>query len=78
MPGSLVIRNRKMVWKHRSYFSIFSLKLEIFVVPVPVQRIHQTAKNGTFCEELLSENDFEAVLINFCCYDYGTNASEAV
>ena len=22
-----------------------------------------------FCEELLSENDFEAVLINFCCYE---------
>ena len=22
------------------------------------------------CEELLSENDFEAVLINFCCYEY--------
>ena len=31
-----------------------------------------------FCEELLSENDFEAVLINFCCYEYGANASEAV
>ena len=23
-----------------------------------------------FCEELLSENDSEAVLINFCCYEY--------
>ena len=55
---------------------IFSLELEIF--GVAVQRIHQTLKNGTFCEELLSENDFEAVLVNFCCYDYGTNASEAV
>ena len=30
----------------------------------------ETAKNGGFCEELLSENDFEAVLINFCCYEY--------
>ena len=28
----------------------------------------QTAKNGGFFEELLSENDFEAVLVNFCCY----------
>ena len=55
---------------------IFSLELEIF--GVAVQRIHQRLKNGTFCEELLSENDFEAVLVNFCCYDYGTNASEAV
>ena len=43
-----------------------------------VERIHQTAKDGTFCEELLSENNSEAVLVNFCCYDYGTNASEAV
>ena len=25
-------------------------------------------------EELLSENDFEDVLINFCCYEYGANA----
>ena len=37
-----------------------------------------TAKNGVFCEELLSENNFEAVLVNFCCYEYGANASEAV
>ena len=55
---------------------IFSLELEIF--GVAVQGIHQTAKNGTFCEELFNENDFEAVLVNFCCYDYGTNAFEAV
>ena len=31
-----------------------------------------------FCEELLSESDFVAVLVNFCCYNYGVNASEAV
>ena len=37
-----------------------------------------TAKNGGFCEELLSENNFEAVLATFCCYDYGANASEPV
>ena len=30
------------------------------------------------CEELLSENGFEAVLVNFCCYDYGANTSEEV
>ena len=35
-------------------------------------------KNGSFCEELLSGNDFEAVLVNFCCYDFGANASEEV
>ena len=38
----------------------------------------KTAKNGDFCEELLSENDFEAVLATFCCYDHGAKASEAV
>ena len=42
-----------------------SLELEVFLVAV--QRIHQTPKNGTFCEELLSENDFKAVLVNICC-----------
>ena len=34
--------------------------------------------NGGFAEDLLSENDFKAVLVNFCCYKYGANASEAV
>ena len=38
----------------------------------------KTAKNGSFCEELLGEIDFEAVLADFCCYGYGANASEAV
>ena len=23
-----------------------------------------------FCDELVGENDFNAVLINFCCYEY--------
>ena len=55
---------------------IFWLELEIF--GVVVQRIHKMAKNGSFCEEMLSENDFQADLANFCCYDYGANASEAV
>ena len=38
----------------------------------------KTAKNGGFCEELVSENDFEAVLATFYCHDYGANASETV
>ena len=29
-------------------------------------------------EELHSENDIEAVLATFCCYDHGVKASEAV
>ena len=37
----------------------------------------KTAKNGSFCEELLGEIDFKAILANFC-YGYGANASEAV
>ena len=55
---------------------IFSLELEIS--GVTVQRIHQNSENSGFCEELLNENDFEAVLATFCCYDYGANASETV
>ena len=38
----------------------------------------KTAKNGNFCEELLRENDFEAVSATLCCYDHGAKASEAV
>ena len=38
----------------------------------------KTAKTGGFCEDLLSENDFEAILVTFPCYDYGTNVSGAV
>ena len=33
---------------------------------------------ATFSEEFLSENDFEAVLAIFCCYDYGDSAVKAV
>ena len=32
----------------------------------------------SFCEELLSENEFEAVFASFCCYDYDAKVSEAV
>ena len=38
----------------------------------------KTAKNGDFWEKLPSENDFEAVLYTFCCYDHGAKASETV
>ena len=31
----------------------------------------KTAKNGNFCEKLLTENYFETVLATFCCYDLG-------
>ena len=55
---------------------IISLELEIF--GVAIQKLHQNTKKWCLCEELLIGNDVEAVLVNFCCYDYGANASEAV
>ena len=60
----------------RAVLLIFLLELEIF--GVVYREYIKTAKNGEFCEELLSRNNFEAVLTTFCCYDYGDNASEAV
>ena len=53
------------------------LELEIFGGGRSCGEYIKTAKNGSFCEELLSKNDSEAVLANFCCYNYGANASEA-
>ena len=44
----------------------------------PYREYIKTANNGGFCEKLLSENDFEAVLATFCCYDHGAKASETV
>ena len=44
----------------------------------PYRAYIKTAKNGDFCEELLSENNIEAVLATFCCYDHGAKASEAI
>ena len=43
----------------------------------PYRAYIKTAINGNFCEELLSENDIEAVLATFYCYDDGAKASEA-
>ena len=33
---------------------------------------------ATVASELLSKNDFEAVLATFCCYDHGAKVSEEV
>ena len=44
----------------------------------PYREYIKTAKNGGFYDELLSENDFEAVLATFCCYVNDVNASEAI
>ena len=53
------------------------LLLELETSGLTVQRIHQNSKKGGFSEELLGENDFEAVLATFR-YDCDANASEAV
>ena len=53
--------------------------LELEISEVAVQRIHQNSEKSWLYEnQLLGENDFEAVLATLCYYDYGTNASEAV
>ena len=44
----------------------------------PYRKYIKTEKNAGFREELLSTNDLEAVLVNFCCYGYGVNAFETV
>ena len=46
----------------------------------PYREYIKTAKNGGFCEELLSENDFEAILSEFLLYDCnnGAKAPEAI
>ena len=60
----IVMKNGKIVWKlHLGW---------------PYRAYIKTAKNGGFSEELLSENNFEAVLAFFRCYHNGANASEAV
>ena len=30
----------------------------------------------SFSDEILSKNDFETVLVTFCCYDYGVKTSK--
>ena len=69
-------KRRKDSRETRAVLLTFSLELEIS--GVAVQRIHQNSQKWWLCEELLCENDFEAVLATFCCYDYGAVASDAV
>ena len=69
-------RKRKDSLETRAALLIFLLELEMS--GVAVQRIHQNSANWWLCKELLSENNFKAVLATFCCYGYGAYASEAV
>ena len=51
--------------------------MQLFKFFQPYRKYIKTAKNGGSCEQLLRENDFEAVLVNLCCCEYGANTSEA-
>ena len=55
---------------------IFLYELEIS--GVVVKSYTKTVKNGDFCQELLSKNGFEAILVTFCCCDHGAKVSEEV
>ena len=63
--------SQDQLWNNYWYFH-----LNFKYVGRPYSEYIKTAKNGSFCEELLSENDFQAVLAIFFCYDYGANSSE--
>ena len=69
-------KKQKNSLETRDILLIFPFEYKTSVVAV--QRIHQNSKEGGFYEEVLRENDFEAALGTFCCYDYGVNASEAL
>ena len=55
-----VIRNGKIFWKYSPYCWYFCLNLKY--LGWPYREYIKRAKNSGFCEELPSENDFEAVL----------------
>ena len=40
---------------------MLTILFELKISRVAVQKIHKNSKNGSFCDELLSENDFETV-----------------
>ena len=76
-----------MAWHHSHKKQKDNLETQVFLLIFWLElkylewlyrKYIKTAKNGSFCEELLSEIDFKAILANFCCYGYGANASEAV
>ena len=78
-PGSstnIVTRNGKIVWKHGP--NCWYFRLNLIYLGWPYKAYIKRAKNGDFCEELLSENDFEVVLATFCFYEQNAKAYEAV
>ena len=54
------------------------LLLELEMSGVAVQTIHQNSKKWKLLLGLLSKNDFEPVLVTFCCYDNDAKVFEEV
>ena len=73
---NIVIRNGKLVWKHGLYCWYFRLNVKYLELLYRAYIIW--AKNVHFYVELPSGNDFETVLVTFCCYDHGVKASNVV
>ena len=63
-------------WKLGPHCWYFHLNLRY--LGWPYRAYIKTAKNGNYCEELLSEREFGVILATFCCCDHRTKASEAV
>ena len=55
-----------------------NVRLDLTYLGWPYKEHIKTAKDDGSCEEWLSENDFEAILTTFFCYEYSANASEEV
>ena len=72
----LILGTRKLPKNLNIYLRNHQTETTIFLATKHEKAITM-AKNGGFCF-FLSENDFETVLVNFCCYEHGANASEAV
>ena len=72
----IIIRNGKLIWKHGPYCRF--LRLNLKYLGWSDREYIKRSNNGHFCEYLLSENNFDAVLATFCCYDYGANTTETV
>ena len=69
-------KKRIDILEHRPYCWYFCLKLKY--LGWLYKAYIKTTKNGDFCEELLSKNDFKNILATFHCYGHGTKTSEAV
>ena len=68
-------KNQKDSLETQVLLLIFWLKLEIF--GVAIQNTSKQQKIVVFVRNCLVKMTLRLFLANFCCYDYGANASEA-